>query len=87
MKVKTDKYTTLLDSLSSFGGFVSLVQVSLATIGSFFLYKQFIMKITMDIHNKADDFDMKDCDYTKIYAILSAKGIVRTAQDVERLKL
>ena len=38
----------------------------------------------MDIHNLADDVDIKECDYTKIYAILSAKGIVSTAQHVER---
>ena len=48
VKVKTDKYTTLLDSFSAFGGFLSLIQASLGTIGSFFLYKQFIMKLTKD---------------------------------------
>ena len=45
------------------------------------------MKVTMDINNQADNSNIKDCDYTKIYAILSAKGLVRTAQEVERLKL
>ncbi len=43
------------------------------------------MKITSEIHNHPNEFGMEGCDYTIVYRLLSAKGLVRTSQHVERL--